>query len=186
MLLIERFGRMARSDQHAEGMKPAQWEALRFLSKANRLSRNPGSLAEFLSSTRGTVSQTLIALEKKGLIIRESNPMDKRGRSLALTESGQAAIDRHPIQHLEKALSAIENGAEVARELKGVMATLAKQRDMAVFGICGECAHLQKAKGEKKEDEPHHCLWSNTPLTDLNLALICREFASVEESRPQG
>ena len=63
--LIERLGRFARSAQHCAGMKPAQWEALRFVSRANRYSRTPGALADFLSSTRGTVSQTPIALEKK-------------------------------------------------------------------------------------------------------------------------
>ena len=67
--LIDRLGRLMRSGEHAGDLNPAQWEALRYLARANRFSRTPAALAQYLGSTRGTVSQTLIALEDHGRIV---------------------------------------------------------------------------------------------------------------------
>lgn len=63
--LIERIARLMQAEEQKGPLNPAQWEALRYLAKANRFSRTPAALAEYLGSTRGTVSQTLIALEKR-------------------------------------------------------------------------------------------------------------------------
>jgi predicted transcriptional regulator len=60
--LIDRLERLTRAGEGL-GLNPAQWEALRFLARANRFSRSPAAVADYLASTRGTVSQTLIALE---------------------------------------------------------------------------------------------------------------------------
>ena len=57
--LVDRLGRMAHGMQYASGLNPAQWEALRFIARANRYSRSPGAIARYLGTTRGTVSQTL-------------------------------------------------------------------------------------------------------------------------------
>ena len=65
--LIGRLDRLARSGINVAGLNPAQWDALRYLSRANRFSRTPAALADYAGSTRGTISQTLIALEQKGL-----------------------------------------------------------------------------------------------------------------------
>lgn len=69
--LIDRIERLARSGVPVHGLNPAQWEALRYLGRANRFSRTPAGLAAYLGSTRGTVSQTLIALEQKGFLARQ-------------------------------------------------------------------------------------------------------------------
>jgi DNA-binding MarR family transcriptional regulator len=71
--LIERMGRLLRASDHASGLNPAQAEALRYLLRANRFSRTPAALAEYLGSTRGTVSQTLLALEAKGWPVGRAN-----------------------------------------------------------------------------------------------------------------
>ena len=61
--LMERLSRLVGQTGHAHGMKPAQWDALRYLARANRFSRTPGALTAYLGATKGTVSQTVIALE---------------------------------------------------------------------------------------------------------------------------
>ena len=60
-ILIERLGRLLQTEEQETGLNPAQWQALRFLGRANRFSRTPATVADYLGSTRGTVSQTLIA-----------------------------------------------------------------------------------------------------------------------------
>ncbi len=52
--LLDRVSRLARELQFVDGLNPAQWEALRFIARANRYSRSPGAFAEFIGTTKGT------------------------------------------------------------------------------------------------------------------------------------
>ena len=52
--------------------------------RANRFSPTPAALADYLASTRGTISQTLIALESKGHVTCEVGQRDRRSIDLAL------------------------------------------------------------------------------------------------------
>ena len=67
---LERLTRLMRAGEHEGGLNPAQWEALRYLSRANRFSNSPIALTRFLGSTKGTISQTIKALERKGYIAK--------------------------------------------------------------------------------------------------------------------
>src|SRR5690606_124477 len=51
ILLLDRLSRLSRELQFVDGLNPAQWEALRFVARANRYSRTPTALAEYLGST---------------------------------------------------------------------------------------------------------------------------------------
>jgi DNA-binding MarR family transcriptional regulator len=164
--LIERLGRFARSAQRCAGMKPAQWEALRFVSRANRYSRTPGALADFLSSTRGTVSQTLIALEKKGLISRKTNSGDARVKQLELTERGRDLTEHNPLHILEDAVSSVADETGLEQALEQVLKNLIRQNGNHQFGVND---HKEHAKG------PHRCGLSGEPLDDLGSNLIYRE-----------
>ena len=68
--LLTRAARLIAGDGHQGGLKPVQWQALRYLESANRFSRTPGALAAWLGQTKGTVAQTLIARARKGLVTR--------------------------------------------------------------------------------------------------------------------
>jgi DNA-binding MarR family transcriptional regulator len=72
------FTRLMRAGEHEGGLNPAQWEALRYLSRANRFSNSPIALTRFLGSTKGTISQTIEALERKGFITK--GPRENEGR----------------------------------------------------------------------------------------------------------
>ena len=88
--LIERLERLARAGAEAERLNPAQWNALRFIASANRFSRTPAALAEFLASTRGTISRTLMALEKNGYVSRDPSP------TVSMPAFAQAPISLRP------------------------------------------------------------------------------------------
>src|SRR3546814_14493261 len=99
------MGRMARGVQYCHGRKPAQWDSLRFIARANRFSRTPGALAAVLGTTKGTASQTLNALEKKGYLTRIPDPEDRRVRHLTITEKGAALLSEDPLNCLERAIA---------------------------------------------------------------------------------
>src|SRR3546814_13923422 len=65
IVLLDRLSRLTRELQFVDGLNPAQWEALRFLATANKYSRSPTALAEYLGATKGTVSQTLLRSEER-------------------------------------------------------------------------------------------------------------------------
>ena len=80
---LERLARVMRAREHEGGLNPAQWEALRYLNRANRFSNSPGALTRYLGATKGTISQTLMALERKGFIAKAERPGEKRSVSLS-------------------------------------------------------------------------------------------------------
>jgi DNA-binding HxlR family transcriptional regulator len=87
---LERLTRLIRADEHVGDLNPAQWGALRYLSRCNRFSNAPAALTRYLGATKGTVSQTLIALERKGLIEKSARPGEARSVVLSITEEGES------------------------------------------------------------------------------------------------
>lgn len=171
--LIERLDRLARKGDGEAGLNPAQWEALRYIARANRFSRNPAALADYLGSTRGTVSQTLIALEQKGLIERIPSTRDRRSIDLALTRAGEAALRDDPVQQLATDIAAATGGAtkQLASALRATLTRAIARNDGKPFGVCRTCRHFrQGVKGKG-----HHCALLDVALTETDSEAICVE-----------
>jgi len=148
--LIDRLGRLTRELQYVDGLNPAQWETLRFLSRANRVSRTASAVAEFLCATKGTVSQTISALENKGLLVRTPSEKDKRVTHLDLTERGGELIARDPVGRIENSVNAMDSAAADAmvQGLSRLLNALQADRDGPSFGVCKACCrHLTPEAG---------------------------------------
>lgn len=61
----------------------------------------PGELSRSTMVTTGGMTKRLDRLEALGLIRREADPRDRRGRLIALTDDGRALVDRAVEAHLE-------------------------------------------------------------------------------------
>ena len=142
IVLLDRLSRLTRELQFVDGLNPAQWEALRFLAAANKYSRSPTALAEYLGATKGTVSQTLIALESKGLITRCKKTCDRRQVELCLTEAGEAMLAKDPMRTLERAAGemASELGPQMVKGLTRLLHDLQNRHQVAGFGVCQDCS----------------------------------------------
>lgn len=142
ILLLDRLSRLSRELQFVDGLNPAQWEALRFIAQANKYSRSPTALAEYLGSTKGTVSQTLIALENKGLITRCKKTCDRRQVDLCLTDAGQAMLAKDPMQTLERAAAAMAGdlGPHLVKGLSRLLHDLQNRHQVLEFGVCQDCS----------------------------------------------
>jgi DNA-binding MarR family transcriptional regulator len=174
--LIERLGRLLRAGDHAAGLHPAQAEALRYLARANRFSRTPAALADYLGSTRGTVSQTLIALEAKGLIARQENARDGRSVVLALTAAGSDILRAGPDRELAAAIDQAGVATELADGLAAALRSAIAGRGGRAFGACHTCRHFRR--DQRAGDMPHHCALMDEPLSAADQALICAEQAA--------
>ena len=168
---------MAHGLQYASGLNPAQWEALRFIARANRYSRSPGAIARYLGTTRGTVSQTLIALEAKGYIRRLRCDADRRSLIVDLTDTGRALIENDPLCLVLKAAGALDCEAQsrLADGLDGLARAVQTAKGMPEFGPCLDCVHFCPSKAE---NESCHCALTDEPIPAGETAKICVEFRS--------
>ena len=143
--LIDRIGRMTRALQYAHGLNPAQWESLRFIASANQFSRTPGALATFLGTTKGTASQTLIALEKKGYVARVADRRDRRVTHLEVTAAGTDMLARDPLADIDGIARTLPaaTAAVLADGLAAVCRELQVQNCGSEFGVCQACGHFQ-------------------------------------------
>jgi DNA-binding MarR family transcriptional regulator len=174
--LIDRLDRLARGRESAGELNPAQWEALRFLARANRFSRTPAALAAYVGSTRGTVSQTLIALEQKGHLTRKTSARDRRSIELQLTGTGERALKDDPIILLAADLA--QAGAArlepVVETLRGALQNLVGRNAGRAFGACFTCRHF-RANANASSRTPHHCALLDEALSEADSAAICVE-----------
>jgi DNA-binding MarR family transcriptional regulator len=180
-LLVDRLGQLVRELQFAEGLNPAQWEALRYLGRANRYSRSPGACAEFLGTTKGTASQTLIALEQKGYIERQRSSSDRRQIHIRLTDTGRALLRRDPMVNLQRAAAHIahEDSAEVIKALSLLLHDLQHYHGVRTFGVCRECKLFCVEGSPGRAQGSHHCGMTGETLADADADSLCVNFQGV-------
>ncbi|HUC60670.1 MAG TPA: MarR family transcriptional regulator [Alphaproteobacteria bacterium] len=173
---LDRLGRAAHALQFVQGLNPAQWEALRFLGRANRYSRSPSSLAEYLGTTKGTTSQTLRALESKGYVTRCRDCNDRRGISLELTTEGRELLANDPLRDIERAVAALpdECASQLAKGLTRVLANIRGRCRQGEFGVCARCNHLVPLSA----DGAARCGLTSDTLTKDESEQLCVNFSA--------
>jgi len=173
--MLDRLARAAHGAQFCAGLNPAQWEALRYLSRANRYSRSPGALAEYLSATPGTISQTVIALEEKGYVTRSRAPGDRRSVEVRLTPAGQEVLQRDPLALLGEVIEglSIEERQALCRAVDCVIARVSAARGVSGFGSCRDCTHLRQPREGSKSC---CCGVTGEGLAAPELEQICVDF----------
>ena len=177
---VNRLCRISHSLQFAHGLNPAQWDALRYIARANKYSTTPGNLAEYLGTTKGTVSQTLISLETKGLVKRIRCEADRRKVRLGLTAEGEAMLRIDPIRQIELASAGLpESDRQTVHAVLGAIVDhLCLRKDGPHFGVCGECSHLDRGCGAEACSGACRCGLTGEALRTDELAQICVNFDS--------
>jgi DNA-binding MarR family transcriptional regulator len=174
--LIERLGNLVRADVRAVcneyGMRPVQLEALGFLTQCNRYSDTPQAVAEYLGLTKGTVSQTLKVLEKKGLLRKYSDAGDKRLVHLKPTARGRRLVERAvPSEALTLGIDKLSSSeSQVAVEsLRLLLRSVQQANELKTFAPCHTCRFNQKREGG------HFCELTQESLAAQDIVLLCRE-----------
>ena len=176
-LPLERLARLMRASEHEHGLNPAQWEALRYLARANRFSNSPAVLARYLGATKGTISQTVMILERKGLVVKSTRAGEKRSVELALSPKGAEALARDPWARLS--VTAHELSSKTRRRLaKGLRELLAeelKRGQHQSFGVCSSCRYFREKGREDNPRGPNLCMLFDQPLSVTESHCICVE-----------
>jgi len=172
--LIERIGRLSTTEAHAEGLLPVQWEALRYLDKANRFSRTPAALTAYLGLTKGTVSQTLNTLESKKLVKKQIDRKDRRSKHLSLTAKGQRLLLRDPLEITVAAIARLESGPQraLAEALESLLTSRLRVQNRQPFGQCRDCRYFAT---RHPEGDPHYCQLLGETLAVKDALAICIE-----------
>ena len=140
--LILRLARLDADAGRSEGLNPAQSMALKYLARANRFSRQPSHVAEFMGSTRGTISQTLKALREKGLISELRSETDRRSLSYDLTSKGRSVLAQSKsLSSAFKGLS-VQELVQLERSLQTALNTSLRISGLKPFGVCKSCKHF--------------------------------------------
>ncbi|MEM9637687.1 MAG: MarR family transcriptional regulator [Pseudomonadota bacterium] len=149
-LIRELINRLARLDAAAgwEGdLNPSQRAVLDYLGRANRFSRSPSQVAEYLGTTRGTISQTLKSLGQKGYVSEQRSTTDKRAIRFDLTEKGRSECRADRLLSDALAHTSPDLKQALTDGLSDLLTRLVGQNNGKPFGVCKTCRHFSKRPG---------------------------------------
>jgi len=170
--LIDRLSRLTAAEEWNGPLNPSQFAALSYLARANRFSRAPSHVADYLATTRGTASQTLKALARKALIEETRSNADKRSIRYEVTAEGRTLLeDPSGLEQVIAKLPA-DIAATLAVSLKALVLTLLHQRGGTAFGICKSCRH------HEERNEGGYCRLLDVPLSAGEADQLCHEHQS--------
>jgi MarR family transcriptional regulator, negative regulator of the multidrug operon emrRAB len=149
--LVERLGNLMRAEfrrvASEEQLQPVHVQALAYLGRANRYSNTPQAMAEYLGLTKGTMSQSLLLLDRRGLIERYQDDLDRRVVRLRLSQAGEQFINEAQPQlawqHATRNISPnrIRNAVSALRE---TLSTFQEDNEGRAFGHCQSCRHFER------------------------------------------
>jgi len=174
--LLERIGNLLRTEIRKAGAKaglqPVHLQALYYLSQCNRYSDTPAAVTDYLGATKGTVSQTLSILEKKGYIEKTTDANDRRVQHLALTESAHALLHTSlPPKFFAKAESKLmeADAGGAVQFLTQLLRELQYANQSKTFGVCKTCHFFLS------HSEGYQCGLTREMLQEKDIVKICRE-----------
>ena len=171
-LLIERLSLVLREDLRAvatrHGLALAQLEVLHYLSVTNRFSDTLTGAVDYLGATKGTVSQSVSALVRKGLVERHVDALDGRVQHCRLTAAGHAVVG----ESLPAPALAGAAGADAESVLAALLARMLAARRGAGFGVCRTCVH------HAADPAGARCRLLHILLTADDAGRICREHVA--------
>jgi DNA-binding MarR family transcriptional regulator len=176
--LVERLSHCTYGEAYREGLKPAQWSALRYFSNANRFSNTTSAFARYQGITLGAASQTISALVQKRLLKRARDKADKRQYNLALTAKAEKLTVTDPIRSLVDAAFELGESERVATRdaLEKMLVHLLREKGGAYFGYCNDCRFLQCVQGKGRPPDTFRCANLEQDLTCEDLKKICINF----------
>ncbi|MBL1293016.1 MAG: winged helix-turn-helix transcriptional regulator [Thiotrichales bacterium] len=180
--LIERIGNLLRLEERelgkADGLQPVHVQVLEYLALCNRFSNTPLSLSRYLGISKGTISQSVIVLENKGLIEKAQDKTDRRVVHLMLTNNGKRVVksafaneqwsntcERLPAQQRER----------MAEDLAQLLTELTRQHSAQSFGVCRTCQHFNY------DNSNYSCRLLQIPLEACETAKLCHEHSLLED-----
>lgn len=147
------------------------FEVLDYLSHSDRYTDTPAATASYFGMTRGTVSQSLIVLEKKGYIEKHKDETDKRIVHVHLLPSGLAILKKtrrttlfnkaalvlkkskpYPVQQqiFEQTLNALQKATQSQSFKSATNRFLDSQKKTSIFELIGYMSAIIRSEERKR------------------------------------
>ena len=179
--VIECMAALIRSEERKKcaelKLQLVHFQVLEYLSLCNKYSDTPAAIANYLGMTRGTVSQSLIILEKREFIKKNQDHIDKRVFHIQLLGKGRSVLKKaKPTDLFKKAAEILqENSPIVAREDIFIEALRALQmaNNANSFGVCKTCENFSRKQGG------FFCELTQEKLSKSDSDKICQEHIPI-------
>ncbi len=180
-------GALRRLAQLAHSVAWDQWAAQRLTPTQRRILEFLGSrhenltlsaVARELGVTPATASDSVAALEAKGLIRKRRSLVDGRALALMLTTEGRRSVTElaalpDPLQAAFGALSGSEQEMFYRTAMK-MLHDLQESGALPPSRMCVRCKYFEPFR-HAQSATPHHCRLVGAPLADRHLRIDCPE-----------
>lgn len=179
---LERIANVLRSDRRSEGsLNSTQAQILDFLS--GRSGARVSAIAAHLRVSQPTATDSIAALEKKGLLARNADPDDRRAIIVALTAAGRdhASQIGSQVSAAERAIAALSESEQSAL-LKSLVALIRNLQSAGAIRpqrMCVTCKYF-RPYAHADSDAPHHCAYVDAAFGTSSLRLDCAEHEAAE------
>jgi DNA-binding MarR family transcriptional regulator len=178
--LLERVGTLLRAEERKTAatlnLHPVHLQVLRYLAQCNRYSNTPLGVSNYLGTTKGTISQSLLILQRHGYLQKKSDLNDRRVLHLVLTPKGEA---------LARTLTSLPDRKTICASLKTtdlqttqwvieqLLRNLQKANHHQTFGQCHTCRYLIVTEGRNL----FRCGLTHEALKASETLKICQDHA---------
>lgn len=176
---LERFALVMRSDARRHGaprgLNPTQGAILRLLI-ARPAGLRVRAIAEHLGVRQPTVTDSVIALERKGLVRRYVDAADARATIVKATPRALVQPAANFRSQAANALAHLSDAEQIAllKTLIKLIRSLQLNNAIPPQRLCVTCKYF-RPNAHPEPDAPHHCAYVNAPFGDRALRLDCAE-----------
>ena len=159
----------------AEGLNPTQGQVLELLERRSEPLRL-SLIADELAVTAASLSDSVGALERKGLLKKGRDKTDGRALAVSLTSKGMRLLKR--VGDEERAMLAavgqLREKDQIALYglLLKLLRALQETRGMPVVRMCLTCEYF-RPNAHVDSEQPHHCALVDAPFGDRLLRSDC-------------
>jgi DNA-binding transcriptional ArsR family regulator len=181
---LARMAIIARVDEwtktKASGLNPTQMAILTLLE-----GREPGlsirDIAAHIGVSQPTATDSVLSLEKKGLVAKRPDVADKRAVIIALTDDGLAGLDYEGGDLGARAVGSLEIGEqeELLLALVKMIRHLQEENAIPPQRMCVTCRFFEPFAHPGSE-QPHHCNFVDAAFGQRALRIDCREHEQAD------
>jgi hypothetical protein len=141
-------------------------------------------VAEELVLTKPTVSDSVSTLVRKGLVEKVRSTSDARAVELRLTAEGERIATNAGgwPQTLLTATNQLD-AEEKAALLRGVIKIVHSLQQQGLTPVNRMCLTCELFGPGQHPGEPHHCGFTNAPLSNEDLQIDCRDHQTASENK---
>ena len=167
-----------------DGLNPTQGQIL-LLLRRHREPLRMSQIADELSVTAATVSDSVAALIEKGLVVKTRSASDRRAAAVSLKSQGRKRVDafnsqEHAVESAVKSLPQSEKVSLFTSMLK-VIRELQTSGRIPMARMCVTCRYFRPNAHGPGVLRPHHCALVDAPLANQSLRQDCPEHEAADE-----